>query len=70
MYGYVNVREKPRSVSYLKKRNRIELDSSPPLKYPNYPIPINKAKAEDLRKLVNDYVPREYQSFYAEMRQW
>lgn len=43
------------------------MDVSPPLLYSQYPIPIKKAKAEDLHKLIQEYVPQEYQSFYAEM---
>lgn len=31
-----------------------------PLLYPQYPIPIKKAKAGDLTKLVSSYVPLEY----------
>ena len=65
-YTY-DVREQPRSVCYFKKRNRLPLDVSPPLLYSQYPIPIKKAKAEDLHKLIQEYVPQEYQSFYAEM---
>ena len=65
-YTY-NVREHPRAVCYFKKRNRLALDVSPPCLYSQYPIPIKKAKAEDLRKLVHEYVPQGYQSFYAVM---
>jgi len=35
--------------------------------YSQYPIPIKRKKAEDLRKLVGEYVPLDYQSFYAVM---
>ena len=65
-YTY-KVEEDPRFVSFYKKRNRFEIESSPPLLYSNYPIPIKRAKAEDLKNLVNEYVPKEYQCFYAEM---
>ena len=67
-YTY-DVRETPRVVYYFKKNNRLELDESPPLLYSQYPIPIKKAKAEDLQKLVQQYVPCEYRSFYAELPQ-
>lgn len=62
-----NVKEIPRCVSYFKKRNCIIPDCSPPPLYPQYPIPIKIEKAQDLKKLVNDYVPMNYQNFYAEM---
>jgi len=65
-YSY-DVKEQPRSVCYFKKRNQTALDVFPPHLYSQYPVPIKKAKAEDLRKLVSEYVPEEYQSFYNEM---
>jgi len=65
-YTY-NVREKPCHVCYFKKRNQLALDAYPPLLYSQYPIPIKRKKAEDLHKLVGEYVPLDYQSFYAVM---
>ena len=35
----------------------------PPSLYQQYPIPVKKAKADDLGKLLA-YIPAEYQSFY------
>ena len=60
-----DVKELPQRVVYFKKRgvqDGIDLNT-PPL----YPLPIKKAKAEDLHKLVSSYVPAEYQEFYAEL---
>lgn len=65
-YTY-DVKENPRSVSFFKKRNCHELDTPPPLRYDSYPIPIKRAKAADLKKLVYEYVPKQYRAFYAEM---
>ena len=59
-----NVREKPRRVSYYKKKHSADLNTPPPPLYSAYPIPIKKAKADDLRKLVSEYVPMSSQSFY------
>ena len=64
-YSY-DVKEQPRSVCYFKKHNQTALDLFPPPLYSQYPKPIKKAKA-DLQKLVKEYVPEEYQSFYNEM---
>jgi hypothetical protein len=61
------VKEKPRCISYLQKKNRSYIDSAPALSYHNYTITIKKAKAKDLRKLVANYVPRDYHYFYANM---
>ena len=65
-YSY-NVRENPRRVSFFKKRHRETLDVAPPILYSLYPIPIKKAKADDLKKLVSDYVPNAYQPFYSNL---
>ena len=51
----------------VKKRNRLELDTPPPLQYSTYPIPIKRCEAEDLKTLIEEYVPVEYRNFYAEM---
>ena len=64
-YTY-SVKEQPRRVSFYKKRNQMSLDVAPPPLYCQYPIPI-KEKAEDLQKLVSEYVPPQYQPFYAEI---
>lgn len=65
-YSY-DVREKPQCVSFFKKRNRETLDVAPPILYPMYPIPIKKAKADDLKKLVSDYLPHAYQPCCADL---
>lgn len=65
LYTY-DVNEQPRCVSYYKKRNQEELGPTPHL-YSQYPIPIKAAKAEDVLKLVNEYLPPKYRYFYAEM---
>ena len=65
-YTY-DVKEEPRHVSFFKKRKQENLDTAPPALYSQYPIAIKKAKAEDLKKLVNEYVPPEYQPFYANL---
>ena len=60
------MKEQPRRVCYYKKRNQEELGSTP-LLYTKNPIPIKKAKAEDIRKLVSEYLPPEHRDFYANM---
>ena len=63
-----NVNEAPQQVSYFKKRGvHLGIDGPPPPLYEYYPIPIKKAKADDLKKLVADYIPGDYQSFYSEL---
>ena len=63
-----NVDEAPQQVSYFKKRGvQLGIDGPPPSLYEYYPIPIKKAKADDLKKLVADYIPGDYQSFYFEL---
>ena len=64
-YTY-DVKEQPRHVCYYKKRNQEELGPIPHL-YSQYPIPIKAGKAEDVLKLVNEYLPPEYRYFYAKM---
>ena len=64
-YTY-DVKEQPRRVCYYKKRNWEELAPAP-LLYSQYPIPIKAAKAEDVLKLVNEYLPHDYRHFYAEI---
>ena len=61
-----DVKEQPRRVCYYKKRNQEEPGSPPPL-YTRNPIPIKAAKAEDVRKLVSEYLPPEHRDFYADM---
>ena len=65
-YTY-DVKEEPRRVCFLKKRKQESLDTPPPALYSQYPIAIKKAKAEDLKKLVSDYVPPEFHAFYANL---
>ncbi len=63
-----NIKEKPQRVSYLKKRGKKPgIEAEVPLLYCQYPNPIKQAKANDLRKLVSQYVPQEYRSFYSEL---
>ena len=66
-YTY-NVSENPRCVCYYKKRNQTEVETPPPDLYTVYPIPIKRAKAEDVQKLVHEYVPAEHRHFYANMQ--
>ena len=59
---------KHQCVSFRKKRGAQKgIDSLPPPLYDCYPIPIKKAKADDLRSLVSRYVPTAYQAFYSEL---
>ena len=63
-----SVAEAPKRVSYLKKRGvQSGIDRKPPPLYQQYPIPLKKPKADDLRKLVSNFVPSKYQDFYAEL---
>ena len=63
-----DVNEKPKRVSFIKKRGiQSGFDSLPPPLYDQYPVAIKKAKAEDLRKLVTKYVPAAHRGFYSEL---
>lgn len=63
-----NANEVPQRVTYSKKRGmKHGIGNMPPPLYECYSIPIKGAKAVDLKKLVANYVPREYQSFYSEL---
>ena len=62
-----DVFEVPQRVCYRKKRGVKNVCQMPPSLYEQYPIPIKRAKAEDLKKLVTSYIPREYQHFYSEL---
>ena len=60
--------EKPKCVSFIKKRGiQSGFDYLPPPLYDQYPVAIEKSKAEDLRKLVTKYVPAAHQGFYSEL---
>ena len=65
-YTY-NVKEEPRHVCYYKKRNLTVLDTPPPPLYSRYPIPLKKAKAADVKTLVDKYLPLEHRFFYDDM---
>ena len=65
-YTY-NVREQPHHVCYFKKRNQLALDVYPPFCIHSIPFLSKEKKAKDLKKLVEEYVPLDYQSFYADM---
>ena len=61
-------------VSFFKKRSRstdseseIVMEGIAPMLYPTYPIPIKKAKANNLHRLVSSYVPLKQQGFYSQM---
>ena len=54
------VTEKPCRVSFFKKKNRESFDIVPLALYTQYPIAIKKAKAQDLKKLIGEYVPLKY----------
>ena len=59
-----DVSETPQRASYFKRRgvqHGIDIELS--ALYQQYPIPIRKAKADDLGKLLA-YIPAEYQFFY------
>ena len=63
-----DVNEKPKRVSFIKKRGiQSGFDSLPPPLYDQYPVAIKAAKAEDLKKLVTKYVPAAHQGFYSEL---
>ena len=50
----------PQRVSYFKRRGiREGIDMLPPPLYPQYPIPIKKAKADDLCKLL-PFLPADF----------
>ena len=59
--------ETPNRVSYYKKRGRQSIDTKPPQLYEQYPIPLKKPKADDLHKLVTNFLPSEYQEFYFQL---
>ena len=63
-----DVLETPQSVSFMKKRGiKGGLDCLPPPLYDRFPIPIKKAKADDVRILVTKYIPASHQDFYSEL---
>ena len=63
-----SVTEAPKRVSYYKKRDaQYGIDTKSCPLYQHYPIPLKKPKADDLRKLVCNFLPSEYQDFYAEL---
>ena len=47
-------------VNFFKRRKQESLDTALPALYYQYPIAIKKAKTEDLKKLVSEYVPPEF----------
>ena len=62
--------EDPTFLSFFKKRStksEIVMEGKAPMLYPTYPIPIKKAKANNLHKLVSSYVPLKHQGFYSQM---
>ena len=59
--------ETPRRVCYYRKRGQTEVNEPPPALYSQYPVPIKKAKAADLEKLVGEFVPSEHHHFYADI---
>ena len=63
-----DVSEIPQCVSFRKRRGvQKGIDLPPPPLYNCYPIPIKRAKADDLRNLVSKYVPTVYLDFYSEL---
>ena len=63
-----DVLETPQSVSFMKKRGiKDGLDCLPPPLYDRFPIPIKKAKADDVRILLTKYIPASHQDFYSEL---
>ena len=61
-YSY-DPHEMPQKVCYTKN-NFDYVQHSPDRLYKSAPIPIKKAKAADLKKLANDYVPRGVRDMY------
>ena len=59
-----NVSEEPQCVSYSKKRGMKGM-SIPRCLYQQYPLPIKKAKADDVQTLAVKYLPAQHQQFYA-----
>lgn len=60
-YTY-DVSETPQCVSFRKQRGVQEgIDSPPPPLYDHYPIPIKRAKADELKTQLLKYVPAAYQ---------
>ena len=62
-----DVLETPQSVSFMKRGIKGGLDCLPPPLYDRFPIPIKKAKADDVRILVTKYIPASHQDFYSEL---
>lgn len=61
------ISEMPQRVSYFKKRGKQDgIDAMPPFLYTQNPIPIKKAKADDLLKLL-EYIPAKHHSFYTNL---
>ena len=61
-----DIRETPQIVSYYKKRGKRPFSTLNAL-YSQYPLPIKRAKAQDVSKLVHSYVPAHLQGFYANL---
>ena len=61
-YSY-DPHEMPQKVCYMKN-NFDYVQHSPDRLYKSAPIPIKKAKAADLKRLANDYVPRDVRNMY------
>ena len=59
-----NISEEPQRVSYSKKRGMKET-VIPRCLYQQYPLPIKKAKADDVKRLAVKYLPAQHQQFYA-----
>ena len=56
--------EKPQTVSYFKKRCKVNDESTPLPWYNQYPIPIKQEKANDLAELVES---SEYRGFHSNL---
>ena len=57
-----NVMETQKRVSYYKKKGKQSINTKPSQLYEQYPIPLKKPKADDLHKLVANFVPSEHRS--------
>ncbi len=63
-----DVKEEPQRVVYVKKRGaKFNAELIPPALYQRFPLPINTAKASDLRDLAMKYIPNPHRLFYVNL---
>lgn len=64
-----NISEKPQKVEYRKKSSiHLNLQHQPLPAYNSYPLPIKRAKANDVMKLAKDYVPEDVRGLYMNLK--